>query len=69
MAAARSKWAMCTRYISPETREIEAFWHIGGRMPNNPFPTPRKLFPLTTAPFLRNAADDGLLELACDHWA
>ena len=68
MAAARSMWSMCTRYISPETREIEAFWHIGARTPNNPFPSPRSLFPLATGPFLRNAADDGSRELAWGQW-
>lgn len=46
---------MCTRYISPEDREIEAFWEISRR---KPMQWQRELFPLRTGPFIRRARDD-----------
>ncbi|MBU1359737.1 MAG: SOS response-associated peptidase [Gammaproteobacteria bacterium] len=59
---------MCTRYISPETREIEAYWHIGARTRSDPFQSRRNLFPLATGPFIRASADDGVRELALGQW-
>ncbi len=43
---------MCTRYVSPEDREIEAVWHIGAR---TPILWQRQLFPRSTGPFIRRA--------------
>ncbi|RYF72510.1 MAG: DUF159 family protein [Comamonadaceae bacterium] len=47
---------MCTRYISPADREIEAYWHIGRRGPAWP-QRPLDIFPLSRGPFLRRARD------------
>lgn len=46
--------AMCTRYISPEDREIEAAWHIGARTPER---WVRSMRPLYMGPFMRRARD------------
>ena len=47
---------MCTRYISPEVREIEAFWRID-RKRNQRKDWERLLtvFPLSLATFIRRA--------------
>ena len=45
---------MCTRYISPEDREIEAAWHIGAR---NTDRWVRSMRPLYKGPILRRARD------------
>lgn len=49
---------MCTRYISPEDREIEDFWAIHRRKERH---RDRKnlleIFPLSMAPFIRRAVD------------
>jgi putative SOS response-associated peptidase YedK len=42
---------MCTRYISPETGDIERHWHIGGR---NPW-RGGEVFPNYPGPFIRAA--------------
>lgn len=47
---------MCTRYISPEDREIEAQWHIGRRHGEG---WVRDLRPLSIGPFLK-LTDEGL---------
>lgn len=60
--------SMCTRYISPETREIEAYWLIGARTRSDSFQSARNLFPLATGPFVRNSADDGGRELVWSQW-
>ena len=59
---------MCTRYISPEDREIEAFWEISGR---NPVPWQRQLFPRSPGPFIRRASDEVEYsrELVVGQWA
>ena len=55
---------MCTRYISPETREAEAFWRIDRRTPH---PLSRlTLHPLSTGPIIRPAGDG--LELLAGQW-
>ena len=58
---------MCTRYISPADREIEAFWEVSRR---TPLSWERELFPLRTGPFIRRARDDvGFSrELALGQW-
>ncbi|RYH63228.1 MAG: DUF159 family protein [Alcaligenaceae bacterium] len=48
---------MCTRYISPEDREIEAFWHIGRRERKLP-QRPLNIYPLSVGPFIRRVRDE-----------
>jgi putative SOS response-associated peptidase YedK len=59
---------MCTRYISPETRDIESHWHIGAR--NLP-PWVRDVFPRYSAPFIRAAKHSTSYqrELVVGQWA
>ncbi|WP_097200796.1 SOS response-associated peptidase [Variovorax sp. YR752] len=45
---------MCTRYISPEDREIEAAWYIGARTADRWL---RSMRPLYKGPFMRRARD------------
>lgn len=45
---------MCTRYVSPDDREIEAVWHIGARTPERWMLSMR---PLYKGLFLRRARD------------
>ena len=45
---------MCTRYIAPETGDIERHWHIGAR--DGPR-WPREIFPGYQGPFIRRARD------------
>lgn len=45
---------MCTRYISPEAREIEAAWYIGARTAERWL---RSMNPLYKGPFMRRARD------------
>ncbi|MET3177841.1 UNVERIFIED_ORG: putative SOS response-associated peptidase YedK [Variovorax guangxiensis] len=45
---------MCTRYISPEDREIEAAWYIGARSAERWL---RSMRPMYTGPFMRRALD------------
>jgi putative SOS response-associated peptidase YedK len=55
---------MCTRYISPEVREIEALWHVG---PRNQSGWVRELHPLRPGPFIRRASD-GSNDLVVGQW-
>lgn len=55
---------MCTRYISPEDREIEAQWHIGARTRQG---WVRDMRPLYKGPFIRRMAD-GANELVVGQW-
>ncbi|CAN5770630.1 hypothetical protein BH11PSE13_BH11PSE13_32360 [soil metagenome] len=55
---------MCTRYISPEVREIEALWHVGPRNQGN---WVRDLHPLRPGPFIRRAGD-GTNDLVVGQW-
>lgn len=59
---------MCTRYISPETRDIEALWHVGGR---TPLRWVRDMFPNYQGPFIRAARDAAGYEreLVVGQWA
>ncbi len=60
---------MCTRYISPETRDIESHWHIGARNTPPLFPTGlRDMFPSYTGPFIRAAKASGQPELVLGQW-
>ena len=60
---------MCTRYISPDTREVEDFWEISHRKPRGgPYYPSLNIYPLSTGPFLKLAADDGELELVMGQW-
>ncbi|RYX89307.1 MAG: DUF159 family protein [Comamonadaceae bacterium] len=60
---------MCTRYISPDTREVEDFWEISHRKPRlDPYYPSLNIYPLSTGPFLKLAADDGELELVMGQW-
>jgi putative SOS response-associated peptidase YedK len=60
---------MCTRYISPSDREIEAYWRVGARNP--PQLWPRQLFPRSPGPFIRRARDATAYEgeLVVGQWA
>ena len=59
---------MCTRYISPETADIERLWHVGGRTPLH---WPREVFPRYLAPFIRGARDstEPERELVVGQWS
>jgi putative SOS response-associated peptidase YedK len=64
---------MCTRYISPETRDIEQHWHIGARnMPQLVNSWARDMFPGYAGPFLRAAKNspqtEAELELVVGQW-
>lgn len=49
---------MCTRYISPEDREIEAFWAIDRKTSRRKdWNNLLTVFPLSEAPFVRRARD------------
>ncbi len=58
---------MCTRYISPETADVERAWHIGGRQPWRP----GEMFPRYPGPFIRRARDSAEpgRELVVGQWA
>ncbi|WP_028600842.1 SOS response-associated peptidase [Ottowia thiooxydans] len=58
---------MCNRYVTPEEREIEDLWHIGGR--NQPA-WDRNVFPRGKGVFLRRSRDDAgySRELAVGQW-
>jgi putative SOS response-associated peptidase YedK len=58
---------MCTRYISPEDREIEAAWYIGARSAERWI---RSMRPLYKGPFMRRARDvtEYERELAVGQW-
>jgi putative SOS response-associated peptidase YedK len=55
---------MCTRYISPEEREIEAVWRIGGRSGEG---WVRDMRPLYKGPFIRRLKD-GRNQLVAGQW-
>jgi putative SOS response-associated peptidase YedK len=59
---------MCTRYISPETGDIERHWHVGAR---NAPPWVRDVFPRYLAPFIRAARHSTSYEreLVIGQWA
>ena len=59
---------MCTRYISPETGDIERHWHVGAR---NPAPWVRDMFPRYAGPFIRAARDSATVEreLVVGQWS
>jgi len=59
---------MCTRYISPETGDIERHWHVGSR---TPLRWVREVFPRYPAPFIRAArhGDEFARELVVGQWA
>jgi putative SOS response-associated peptidase YedK len=60
---------MCTRYISPETGDIERHWHVGSRQPLR---WVRDLYPNYQGPFIRAAREgDGAgqgRELVVGQW-
>ena len=58
---------MCTRYISPETADIERFWHIGRRNNNNPWRR-AEVFPRGMGVFLRGDSSTKGLELVTGQW-
>jgi len=60
---------MCTRYITPEQRAIEAYWRIDGRKP--PDLWPKQLFPRSPGPFIRRRKDVAGYEreLVVGQWA
>lgn len=59
---------MCTRYIAPDTREIESFWEIGARSRRDPFKPAINMFPLATGPFIRSASENDERELVLGQW-
>jgi putative SOS response-associated peptidase YedK len=56
---------MCTRYISPETADIERHWHVGSR--HSPGWV-REVFPGYMGPFIRAARHTGEPELVVGQW-
>ncbi len=59
---------MCTRYIAPETGDIERHWHLGaGQAPA----WPREIFPRYQGPFIRAARHNAqpARELAVGQWS
>jgi putative SOS response-associated peptidase YedK len=56
---------MCTRYISPQTGDIERHWHIGAR---TPAPWARDMFPGYAGPFIRAEKHSGAPELVVGQW-
>jgi putative SOS response-associated peptidase YedK len=56
---------MCTRYISPETGDIERHWQIGAR---NPPRWAHEVFPGYQGPFIRAAPDTRESELVVGQW-
>jgi putative SOS response-associated peptidase YedK len=59
---------MCTRYISPETGDIERLWHVGSRTPVR---WAHDVFPRYQAPFIRAARDSASYEreLVVGQWS
>ena len=59
---------MCTRYIAPETGDIERHWHVGAR---NPVRWVRDMYPRYAGPFIRAARDgtDHSRELLVGQWS
>jgi len=59
---------MCTRYISPETGDIERHWQVGARQPLR---WVRDVFPQYLAPFIRAARDSARFEreLVVGQWS
>ena len=59
---------MCTRYIRPETGDVECHWQVGA---HNPMPRVRDVFSRSAGPFIRaarlSARDER--ELVIDQWA
>ena len=55
---------MCTRYVSPEQREIEEYWRIGAGSGKT---WDRGLFPLSKGPFIRRDLG-GARELVVGQW-
>ena len=53
---------MCTRYIAPETADIERHWHVGAR---DPVPWVRDMFPGYMGPFIRAARDATNFQREC----
>jgi putative SOS response-associated peptidase YedK len=60
----RKNAPMCTRYISPEDREVEDFWRIGARTREG---WVRDMRPLYMGPFIRRMSD-GANELVVGQW-
>ena len=52
--AASQNTPICTRYFSPEVREVGSFWKVDRR--NNEL-WPRQLFPRSQGPFIRRSKD------------
>lgn len=67
-AGRRTVDGMCTRYISPEARDIESLWHVGARTPPR---WARDMFPAYEGPFIRAARDstEAQRELVVGQWA
>ena len=59
---------MCTRYISPETADIERLWHVGNRTPVR---WPSEVFPRYLGPFIRRArhSTEPERELVVGQWS
>ena len=59
---------MCTRYIAPETGDIERHWHVGAR---NPMRWVRELYPRYPGPFIRapRGSVDCARELVVGQWS
>lgn len=53
---------MCNRYVSPQDRDIERFWHLGSRQPWRGGP----VFPRAPGPFIRVGSDAP--ELVVGQW-
>ena len=59
---------MCTRYITPETADIERHWHVGARQPVR---WVHDMFPRYAGPFIRAARDRASAEreLVVGQWS
>lgn len=57
---------MCNRYVPPDERDMENFWHIGRLNPNQ---WVRDLAPRRHGPLLRPIAGEAGLELVVRQWA
>jgi putative SOS response-associated peptidase YedK len=65
--ATRYSWLMCTRYISPETADIERHWHVGR---DNAW-RGGEVFPNRSGAFIRAARDSATAqrELVVGQWS
>jgi putative SOS response-associated peptidase YedK len=59
---------MCGRFVSPEERTIESYWHLGRHNNHNPLGRRFNVCPTETIAFLRLPSNSGEIELASGRW-